>query len=61
MGKVGMIDVSKFSRLRRKPRTAKFQFVYIDLEEDPRYTPRYESRFMRSTVEDAGARVSNGF
>jgi len=59
VGKVDLDEVPEFGRLREGVQNKQFSVVYIDLEEGSGFTPRYESTFVRSTLEDAGARVLN--
>jgi hypothetical protein len=61
MGKIDLGEVPEFSRLREGIQNKQFSVVYIDLEENPGFTPRYESEFVRSELEDAGAKVLNAF
>ncbi len=61
MGEIDFREVPEFSRLRDGVQNEQFSVVYIDLEENPGFTPRYESEFVRSELEDAGAKVLNAF
>jgi hypothetical protein len=61
MGKIDLAEVPEFSRLRDGVQNGQFNVVYIDLEENSGFTPRYESEFVRSGLEDAGAKVLNAF
>jgi hypothetical protein len=62
MGRVDLDDVPQFKRLLDEVHNRRFEIVYIDLDEvKAGLTPDYESRFVRSNLEAAGARVLNAF
>jgi len=62
MGSVDLEEVPGFKRLLEKVQNHQYGVVYIDLEEvRPGFTPDYESAFVRSILENAGAMVLNAF
>jgi hypothetical protein len=61
VGIVDLEEVPAFGRLQEGVRNKQLSVVYIDLEEGSAFTPRYETTFVRSALEDAGARVLNAF
>lgn len=58
MGQLNLHDVPAFERLLQRVRAAEFKVVLTDL--DYGYS-RYESAFVRESLEDAGANVFNVF
>ena len=62
MGKYDLDEVPTFRSLYEQAQNHDFDIVYIDLDEpSPGLTPDYESAFVRSLLEDAGATVLNSF
>ncbi len=62
MGQVNLDDVPQFKWLLDEVQNGRFGIVYIDLDEiRPGLTPDYESAFVRSGLENAGATVLNAF
>jgi hypothetical protein len=62
MGSVNLIDVPGFRRLYRCVKNGRYENVSVDLDETREgLTPDYESGFVRSLLENAGARVFNAF
>ena len=62
MGSVNLVDVPGFRRLHRCVKNGRFDIVFIDLDETREgLTPDYESSFVRSLLENAGAKVFNAF
>jgi hypothetical protein len=62
MGQVDLMDVPEYMRLLQDVDNGRFGIVYIDIDEvKPGLTPDYESAFVRSMLEDSGAKVLNAF
>jgi len=62
MGSVDLEQVPGFRRLHQEVQNHRYSVVYIDLDEArPGLTPDYESAFVRSMLETAGASVFNAF
>jgi hypothetical protein len=62
MGQVDLEEVPGFTRLHEGVQNKRYEIVYIDLDEvRPGLTPDYESAFVRSLLENAGATVLNAF
>lgn len=62
MGSVNLIDVPGFRRLYRCVKNGRYENVFVDLDETREgLTPDYESGFVRSLLENAGAKVFNAF
>jgi hypothetical protein len=61
MGEVYIEEVRGFERLRLGVEAGQYKIVLIDLDEDLAFKPRYESNFVRSVLERAGAKVLNAF
>jgi hypothetical protein len=62
MGSVNLIDVPGFRRLYRCVKNGRFDIVFVDLDETGEgLTPDHESGFVRSLLENAGAKVFNAF
>jgi hypothetical protein len=62
LGRVDIAEVPQFKRLCEEVQNRRFEIVYIDLDEvRPGLTPDYESAFVRSLLEAAGATVLNAF
>ncbi|HXN22851.1 MAG TPA: hypothetical protein VOA41_08940 [Candidatus Dormibacteraeota bacterium] len=62
MGQVDLDDVPGFTKLLQEVQKKRYEIVYIDLDEvTPGLTPDYESAFVRSLLENAGATVLNAF
>src|SRR5258708_538758 len=62
MGSVNLIDVPGFRSLYRSVKNGRFDIGFVDLNETREgLTPDYESGFVRSLLENAGAKVFNAF
>jgi len=62
MGSVNLVGVPGFRRLYRCVKNGRFDIVFVDLDETREgLTPDYESGFVRSLLESAGAKVFNAF
>src|SRR5258708_17232314 len=62
MGSVNLIDVPGFRRFSRCVKNGRYEIVFVDLDETREgLTPDYESGFVRSLLENAGAKVFNAF
>jgi hypothetical protein len=62
MGQVDLGEVPGFKKLLNAVRRHCYKFVYIDLDETRQgLTPDYESEFVRTLLEKAGAKVLNAF
>jgi hypothetical protein len=62
MGHVTLNDVPRFVELHREVENRRYDTVFMDVDEiPPRPTPDFESAFIRSLLESAGAKVLNAF
>ena len=62
MGHVTLNDVPRFVDLHREVENRRYDTVFMDVDEiPPRPTPDFEFAFIRSLLEDAGAKVLNAF
>jgi hypothetical protein len=62
MGHVTLNDVPRFVDLHREVENRRYDTVFMDVDEiPPRPTPDFESAFIRSLLESAGAKVLNAF
>jgi hypothetical protein len=62
MGSYDLDEVPAFKALHQAVQQHKFEIVYVDLDEpSSAFTPDYESAFVRSLLEAAGAAVLNAF
>jgi hypothetical protein len=62
LGHVTLNEVPRFVDLHAAVQSGRFDTVFIDLDETREgLTPDYESAFVRSLIEDAGATVLNAF
>ena len=62
MGHVTLNDVPRFVDLHREVENRQYDTVFMDVDEiPPRPTPDFESAFIRSLLESAGAKVLNSF
>lgn len=62
MGQVNLNDVPGFNKLRNAVRRNRYSVVYIDLDDSKEgLTPYYETAFVRSSLEGAGAKVLNAY
>jgi hypothetical protein len=61
-GHVTLNDVPRFVELHREVENRRYDTVFMDVAEiPPRPTPYFESAFIRSLLESAGAKVLNAF
>ena len=62
MGHVTLNDVPRFVELHREIKNQLYDTVFMDVDEVPPWlTPDFESAFIRSLLESAGAKVLNAF
>jgi hypothetical protein len=62
MGHVTLNDVPRFVDLHRDVQNLRYDTVFMDMDEVPPWlTPDFESAFIRSLLESAGAKVLNAF